>query len=81
VGRLDEIDADIDGIERQIKHWQKQQEVCRKIAEIPGVGMLTATALVATIGEAKSFKSGRELAAFVRVGSEAKRHPEARSSC
>lgn len=65
LGRLDGIEADIAGIERQIKNWQKQQEACRKIAEIPGVGMLTATALVATMGEAKSFKTGREFAAFV----------------
>ena len=35
------------------------------MAESPGVGMLTATALVATMGEAGSFKSGREFAAFV----------------
>jgi transposase len=65
LGRLDGIDADREGIERQIKHWQKQQEACRKIAEIPGVGMLTATALVATMGEAKSFTSGQAFAAFV----------------
>jgi transposase len=63
--RLAEIEADIQDIERRIKVWQKQQEACRKIAEIPGVGMLTATALVATMGEANSFKSGREFAAFV----------------
>lgn len=65
LGRLDGIDADIADIERQIKTWQKQQEACRRIAEIPGVGILTATALVATMGEAKSFKTGREFAAFV----------------
>ena len=35
------------------------------LSEIPGVGMLTATALVATMGEANGFKSGREFAAFV----------------
>lgn len=63
--RLDAIDADIERIERQIKNWQKQQEACQKVAEIPGIGMLTATALVATMGEASSFKSGREFAAFV----------------
>lgn len=63
--RLDGIEADIEGIESRIKRWQKQQEACRKVAEIPGVGMLTATALVATMGEAASFKSGREFAAFV----------------
>jgi transposase len=63
--RLDEIEADVQDIERRIKDWQKQQEACRKIAEIPGIGTLTATALVATMGEANSFKSGREFAAFV----------------
>lgn len=63
--RLNDIEADVQDIERRIKDWQKQQEACRKIAEIPGVGTLTATALVATMGEASSFKSGREFAAFV----------------
>lgn len=63
--RLADIETDIQDIERRIKAWQRQQEACRKVAEIPGVGMLTATALVATMGEANSFKSGREFAAFV----------------
>lgn len=63
--RLDEVEADIQGIERRIKDWQKQQDACRKIAEIPGVGLLSATALVATMGEADNFKSGREFAAFI----------------
>jgi len=63
--RLDEVEVAVQNIERRIKHWQKQQAACRKIAEIPGVGLLTATALVATMGEASSFKSGREFAAFV----------------
>ena len=65
LNRLDEIEADVKNIERRIKDWQKQQAACKKIAEIPGMGMLTATALVATMGEAASFKSGREFAAFV----------------
>lgn len=63
--RLDEIEDDVQNLERRIKDWQKQQAACRKIAAIPGVGLLTATALVATMGEASSFKSGREFAAFV----------------
>lgn len=65
MNRLDKIEADVQDIECRIKDWQKQQAACRKIAEIPGVGMLTATALVATMGEAGNFKSGREFAAFV----------------
>lgn len=63
--RLDAVEVDLQSIERRIKDWQKRQAACRKIAEIPGVGLLTATALVATMGEADSFKSGREFAAFV----------------
>ena len=63
--RLNDIEADVEDIERKIKDWQKQQEACRKVAEISGIGMLTATALVATMGEARNFKSGREFAAFV----------------
>lgn len=63
--RLNAIETDVLDIERRIKDWQKQQEACRKIAEIPGVGLLSATALVATMGEAGSFKSGREFAAFI----------------
>lgn len=63
--RLDEIEVDVKDIERRIKDWQKQQVACRKIADIPGIGMLTATALVATMGDANCFKSGREFAAFV----------------
>ena len=63
--RIDEQDVDLQNIERQIKAWQKRQEACQKIAGIPGIGLLTATALVATMGEANTFKSGREFAAFV----------------
>jgi transposase len=36
-----------------------------RIAEIPGVGLLSATAAVATTGDAKAFKSGREFAAWI----------------
>jgi len=37
----------------------------RRLATIPGVGLITATALVATIGDASQFRSGRELAAWL----------------
>lgn len=37
------------------------------IAEVPGVGILAATAVVAAIGDAKTFKSGGEFAAFAAV--------------
>jgi transposase len=43
----------------------KEDKACKAIAAIPGVGLLRATATVATMGEAKAFKSGREFAAWL----------------
>ena len=63
--RIDALEQEIDRLEKRISTWHKQEAACRAIAEVPGIGKLTATALVATIGEAKAFKSGRELASFL----------------
>ncbi len=62
--RIVKMDEEIASIERRLKLWLKQSEACWRIAEIPGVGPLTATAAVAIMGDAKAFKSGREFAAF-----------------
>jgi transposase len=63
--RIDALQTDIATLERRIGAWNKQDAACRAIAEVPGIGRLTATALVATMGEAWAFKSGREFAAFL----------------
>lgn len=62
---LDKLDGQIAEIERRLLTWMKQDTACKTIAEIPGVGLLTATAAVATMGDAKAFKSGREFAAWL----------------
>jgi transposase len=54
-----------DEIEAEIKHWHEQNEASRRLAEVPGIGVLTASALVASIGDAKAFSSGRQLAAWL----------------
>ena len=43
----------------------KEDKAVKAIAAIPGVGLLTATAAVATMGDAKAFRSGREFAAWL----------------
>jgi transposase len=63
--RIESFDEDIAGIEKKLTLWKKDDAAVRRLLEIPGVGLLGATAAVATIGEAKAFKSGREFAAFV----------------
>lgn len=63
--RIRQLDGDLQRIERQLNSWKKQEQPCQAIAQIPGIGLLTATALVATVGDAGTFRSGREFAAFV----------------
>jgi len=52
-------------LERHLDAWQKRESECQRIRAIPGVGRLTATAIIATIADAKTFRSGREFAAFL----------------
>ena len=63
--RIEALDVDITDIEKKLRAWKKEDRSARKLMEVPGVGLLTATAAVAMIGDAKAFKSGREFAAFV----------------
>lgn len=63
--RLSDLDEQINGIEKQLVAVAKQNEICKRLLDIPGVGPLIATAAVATMGEASAFKSGREFAAYV----------------
>ncbi|WP_321968438.1 IS110 family RNA-guided transposase [Burkholderia cepacia] len=62
---LAELDKQIAGIERRLEMWMREDKACKAIAAIPGVGLLTATAAVATMGDAKTFRSGREFAAWI----------------
>lgn len=62
---LAELDKQIAGIERRLQMWMREDKACKAIAAIPGVGLLTATAAVATMGDAKTFRSGREFAAWI----------------
>lgn len=63
--RLEALDEQIARIEQRLSGWMKQERACMQIAEIPGVGLLTATAAVATMGDPKIFRSGREFAAWL----------------
>jgi transposase len=62
---LGKLDEQIAQIEQRLLAWMKQDRASKTIAQIPGVGLLTATAAVATMGDAKAFKSGREFAAWL----------------
>jgi transposase len=62
---LKELDRQVDELSGQIQLWHKENELSLKLADIPGIGPITASALVASIGDAKSFENGRQLAAWL----------------
>ena len=56
---------EIGAIEKQIHAWHRSCEESRRLEDIPGVGPIVATALVAEVGDWKAFSSGRNLAAWI----------------
>src|SRR2546428_13750469 len=59
------LDGKIKKYEAKIETNYKQNEVCQKIGKIEGVGPIIATATLASIGDAKLFKNGRQMAAWL----------------
>lgn len=62
---LKEMDRQVNELEAQIQVWHRESALSRKLAEIPGLGPITASAIVATVGDAREFKNGRQLAAWM----------------
>jgi transposase len=52
-------------LETQLKAWHATNETSQRLEGIPGIGVLTATALAATVAEGKGFRNGRQLAAYL----------------
>jgi transposase len=62
---LKELDRQVDELESRIKAWHCSSDASCKLEKIPGIGPITASALVATIGDAKNFDGGRQVAAWL----------------
>ena len=60
-----ELDRRIAAFDAEFVSWAKENEDARRLASIPGVGVMIATALIAAIGRAESFARGRDLAAWL----------------
>ena len=52
-------------LEAQILAWHKESEVSLRLATIPGIGPIIASAIAATVPDAKAFSSARQLAAWI----------------
>ncbi len=60
-----EIEARILTVERQLRSLARQTPAVERLMSIPGVGLLTATALVAFVGDVRRFPSGRHFASYL----------------
>lgn len=63
--RLHALDARILAYDRKITHLASQSEPARRLMKIEGVGPVTATAIMASVGNARAFTSGRQFAAWL----------------
>lgn len=65
LSHLKELDRQVQQLEAQIKAWHRSSELSQRLEKIPGIGPLGASALVASIGDARSFENGRQLSAWL----------------
>ncbi len=64
-GQLESLAAEVRNIERQLMAWHRQNAASQRLETIPGVGLITATALAASVPDPTVFRSGRQFAAYL----------------
>jgi transposase len=63
--QVEQLEAAVAALEKQLMAWHKSNPVSQRLATIPGIGPIIATAIAATVVEASGFRSGREFAAWL----------------
>jgi transposase len=62
---IEGLSTQIRKIEVALMAWHRADPTCRRLETIPGIGFITATALAATVSDAKVFRSGRQFSAWL----------------
>jgi transposase len=62
---LDQLALQLEEADQLIQQAARENETCERLDAIPGIGPMTATALIAAIGNGAAFRQGRDLAAWV----------------
>jgi transposase len=63
--QIEALEARVDDVEAAILAWHKGNEASRRLATVPGIGPITATAILASVGDVSNFRSPRHLAAWI----------------
>jgi len=64
---LEQLGARIEKMDAEIQREAHENEACQRLTAIPGVGPVTATALIGAIGNASTFRRGRDLSAWMGI--------------
>jgi transposase len=64
---LEHLQQQVDQLDGEIQRWHGETAASQRLARIPGIGALGASALVATVGQAKSFGNGRQVSAWLGI--------------
>lgn len=59
------VSEEVKALEKRLRIWHRTSEASQRLATIPGIGLIIATALVATVPDAGSFTSGRGFASWL----------------
>jgi transposase len=62
---INALSLQIRKIEVELLAWHRTSATSQRLETIPGIGFITATALAATVGDARAFRSGRQFAAWL----------------
>ena len=63
--QLSDLDLRITRLDATMLSLCRTNPTCRRLAKLPGVGPVVATAIVAAVNDARQFRSGREMAAWI----------------
>src|SRR5271155_3213329 len=64
---LEQLAEKIDRADKSVEKIARENESCRRLVKMPGVGPVTATAIIATIGNGAAFRKGREFSAWLGI--------------
>jgi transposase len=63
--QIEQLEAAVAALEKQLMAWHKSNPVSQRLATIPGIGPIIATAIAATVADPIAFRSGWEFAAWL----------------
>ena len=64
---LKELARQVGELEAQIQLWHRENSASKKVAKVPGIGPITASAMVASVGDGRNFRNGRQMAGWLGI--------------